>query len=225
MDTASFGEIIQRVSMFFPPFLLALVFHEYSHAWMAQRYGDETASWQGRLTLNPAVHVDIVGTIVFPLLGIIFPGGLLFGWARPVPIDARNFKHYRRGLFWVAAAGPLSNILLGFLAAFVYAAFHRYVPADFSFYAPLDGMLQFLVLINFALAVFNLIPIPPLDGSNIVLSTLSYENTRKFLMIQQYSFFILILLMFSGAFRILQMPIYFLTHLSLGVAGAVFGFA
>jgi Zn-dependent protease len=225
MDAANISEIIQRILIVFPGFLMAIVFHEYGHAWMAQRYGDQTAAWQGRLTLNPAPHIDMFGTILFPLLGIIFPGGLMFGWARPVPIDARNFSHYRKGLFWVSFAGPLSNILLGFISAFVYVGFLKFVPADFSLFTPLKGMLEYLVIINFSLAIFNLIPIPPLDGSNIVLSTLSAENTRRFLVVQQYSFFVLLFLMFSGVFRLLSVPIFMLTNFAFGLAGIVFGFA
>ncbi|NUM89807.1 MAG: site-2 protease family protein, partial [Bdellovibrionales bacterium] len=180
----NFGEIVQRISIFFPAFLIALVFHEFAHAWMANRYGDETAAWRGRLTLNPVAHMDPLGTVLFPLLSISMGSGVFFGWAKPVPIDPRNFRDYRGGLFWVAFAGPLSNIVLGFLSAVVYALFRKYVPLDFAFHDALAAMLEVLVVINFALAVFNLIPLPPLDGSNMVLSFLGYENTRRFLAIQ-----------------------------------------
>lgn len=225
MDSNSLNEIIQRIAVFFPSFLLALVFHEYGHAWMAQRYGDQTAAWRGRLTLNPGAHIDLFGTIIFPVIGMIFPGGVLFGWAKPVPIDPRNFSNYRKGLFWVSFAGPIANILLGFLSAFFYVAYRKFVPTSFSLYAPFEAMLQILVLINFALAIFNLIPIPPLDGSNMVLSRLNALNTQRFMIVQQYSFFILILLLFSGALRIIQIPIYFLANLAIGLAGLAFGFA
>lgn len=219
----NFGEIIQRISIFFPAFLIALVFHEFAHAWMASRYGDETAAWRGRLTLNPLAHMDPLGTVVFPLISIGMSSGIFFGWAKPVPIDPRNFRDYRGGLFWVAFAGPLSNIVLGFASAVVYALFRKYVPVDFSLHEALSSMLEVLVVINFALAVFNLIPIPPLDGSNMVLSFLNYENTRRFLAFQQYSFFLLLFLMMTGALSVVRYPIMILTNLALTVAAAITG--
>ncbi len=217
------GEVIQRISIFFPAFLIALVFHEFAHAWMASRYGDETAAWRGRLTLNPLAHMDPLGTVVFPLISIGMSSGIFFGWAKPVPIDPRNFRDYRGGLFWVAFAGPLSNIVLGFASAVVYALFRKYVPVDFSLHEALSSMLEVLVVINFALAVFNLIPIPPLDGSNMVLSFLNYENTRRFLAFQQYSFFLLLFLMMTGALSVVRYPIMILTNLALTVAAAITG--
>lgn len=219
----NFGEVIQRISIFFPAFLIALVFHEFAHAWMASRYGDETAAWRGRLTLNPLAHMDPLGTVVFPLISIGMSSGIFFGWAKPVPIDPRNFRDYRGGLFWVAFAGPLSNIVLGFASAVVYALFRKYVPVDFSLHEALSSMLEVLVVINFALAVFNLIPIPPLDGSNMVLSFLNYENTRRFLAFQQYSFFLLLFLMMTGALSVVRYPIMILTNLALTVAAAITG--
>lgn len=219
----NFGEVIQRISIFFPAFLIALVFHEFAHAWMASRYGDETAAWRGRLTLNPLAHMDPLGTVVFPLISIGMSSGIFFGWAKPVPIDPRNFRDYRGGLFWVAFAGPLSNIVLGFASAVVYALFRKYVPIDFSLHEALSSMLEVLVVINFALAVFNLIPIPPLDGSNMVLSFLNYENTRRFLAFQQYSFFLLLFLMMTGALSVVRYPIMILTNLALTVAAAITG--
>src|SRR3989344_3915841 len=121
------AEIVQKIAIVYPALLIALVLHEYAHAWVAKRYGDETSAWSGRLTLNPAAHIDLFGTIIFPLIGIAL-GGFIFGWAKPVPIEPRNFRDYRSGLFWVSFAGPLSNILLGFFFAFVMVAFYSYVP-------------------------------------------------------------------------------------------------
>ncbi len=208
-----------------PAFLMALVVHEFAHAWMAEKFGDKTSEWQGRLTLNPAAHIDVFGTIVFPLISIISGANIFFGWAKPVPINPNLFSNYRKGLFWVSFAGPLSNILLGFLTAFGFIAFASFVPESFGFHKAGAEMLQTLLLINFSLAVFNLVPIPPLDGSNMVLSFLGYEASRKFMVIQQYSFYILIFLMISGAFSILRLPILFLASTSLNLAASVFGFA
>lgn len=218
-------EILQRVAIFMPSFLLALVIHEYAHAWMATRFGDKTSEWSGRLTLNPAAHIELFGTIIFPLLSIIMGASIFFGWAKPVPINPNQFSNYRKGLFWVAFAGPLSNILLGFISAFALVAFAKYVPESNGYFQAGASMLQTLLMINFSLAIFNLIPLPPLDGSNMVLSFLGYNASRKFLEIQQYSFFILMFLMFSGAMSAIRYPIIALYNISLNLAGSVFGFA
>jgi Zn-dependent protease len=221
----NFAEAVQRIAAFMPSFLLALVVHEFAHAWMATRFGDKTSEWSGRLTLNPIAHMDPFGTVVFPLMSILLGSPIFFGWAKPVPINPNQFSNYRKGLFWVSFAGPLSNILLGFLTAFAYVAFFAYMPKDSGYYEAGTMMLQSLIVLNFSLAIFNLIPIPPLDGSNIVLSFLDYNASRKFMAIQQYSFMILLFLMFSGAFNLLRFPIVFLAESSIFVASLVFGFA
>lgn len=219
------ASIVQRVVTFMPAFLLALVVHEYAHAWMAHRFGDTTSEYSGRLTLNPLVHMDPLGTVAFPLLSIATGASILFGWAKPVPIDPSRFSHYHKGLFWVAFAGPLSNILLGFFTAFAYVGFQIFVPESFGFHAALKAMLESLLMINFALAIFNLIPIPPLDGSNIVLSFLDDDTAHKYMALQQYSFFFLLFLMFSGALKVIAVPIFFLANFSVSIASYVFGFA
>lgn len=219
------ADILQRVAIFMPAFLFALVIHEFAHAWMATRFGDKTSEWSGRLTLNPAAHIELFGTIIFPLMSIIMGANIFFGWAKPVPINPNQFSNYRKGLFWVAFAGPLSNILLGFASAFALVAFAMYVPKTNGFYEAGLSMLQTLLAINFSLAIFNLIPLPPLDGSNMVLSFLGYNASRKFMEIQQYSFFILIFLMLSGAMSVIRYPIILLYNISLNLAASVFGFA
>ena len=224
MDPIDISQAIQRIAIMMPVFLFALVVHEYAHAWVANKFGDNTSEWQGRLTLNPAAHIDPIGTIALPMISIVF-GGIFFGWAKPVPIDPRLFSNYRKGLFWVAFAGPLSNIIFGFLAAFAYVAFLGFVANTNGFYPAGKQMLEALMMINFSLAIFNLLPIPPLDGSNIVLSFLDYEASRKYMAIQQYSFFILLALMFTGAIRILSIPIILLANLAVNLASHIFGFA
>lgn len=205
------AEIVHKILIMYPALLIALVLHEYAHAWMAKRYGDMTAGWSGRLTLNPSAHMEMFGTVVFPILGIAF-GGFIFGWAKPVPIDPRNFTSFRKGLFWVAFAGPLSNIILGFLFGIIYVAFFVLVDKNFYLYTVIRDMLQAFVFLNFVLAIFNLLPIPPLDGSKMVESFLSYENMRKFESIQQYGFFILIVLLFTGVIQMLLYPVNILAN-------------
>jgi Zn-dependent protease len=219
------AEIIRNIATFMPAFLIALVVHEYAHAWMAHRFGDTTSEYMGRLTLNPAAHIDPLGTIAFPLLSIVTGSSIFFGWAKPVPIDTARFSNYRKGLFWVSFAGPLSNLILGLFTAFALVGFQVFVPETFGFYEGLKAMLFSLLLLNFSLAIFNLIPIPPLDGSNIVLSFLSDSAARHYMAFQQYSFFLLLFLMFSGALRVIAIPIRFLAELSLAIAASVFGFA
>ena len=218
------SQIILRITITFPVFLIALVLHEYAHAWMAKRFGDSTSEWQGRLTLNPAPHIDPIGTIAMPLAGMVF-GGFLIGWAKPVPIDPRNFSSYRRGLFWVAFAGPAMNLILGFISAFLLVIFIMVVPKTFFLFDPFAAMLNTLVLINFMLAIFNLLPIPPLDGSNMIMSQLSGENARRFEAIQPYGLYILLFFLFSGAIQIIITPIYFLKNLSINIATMVLGFS
>src|SRR5690606_11758239 len=153
--------------------------------------------------LNPVAHMDPFGTVAFPLLSIVMGSSIFFGWAKPVPIDPSRFRNYRKGLFWVSFAGPLSNILLGFFTAFALVGFRILVPQGAALQEFGDALLQSLLLINFALAIFNLIPIPPLDGSNIVMSFLNHSAARKFAEFQQYSFFLLLFLMFSGALKVI----------------------
>ena len=220
---ANIAKTVQDIVTFMPAFLLALVVHEFSHAWVANLFGDKTSEWSGRLTLNPAAHIDPLGTIAFPILSIVMGSSIFFGWAKPVPIDSTRFSDYRRGLFWVSFAGPLSNIILGFITAFALVGFRVFVSEQFGFFEAINSMLQSLLILNFSLAIFNLIPIPPLDGSNIVLSFLGYEASRKFIQFQQFSFYILLFLMFSGAMRFISIPILFMAQGSMALAAQVFG--
>lgn len=220
-----FVEILRNLLTFMPAFLFALVVHEYAHAWMASKFGDTTSEWSGRLTMNPAAHIDPIGTLAFPMISIALGSSIFFGWAKPVPIDPRQFSSYRKGLFWVAFAGPLSNILTGFIAAFLLVAFTFFVPRESGFYEGGRAMLESFLLLNFSLAIFNLLPVPPLDGSNIVLSFLSYNASRKFMEYQQYASIFLLFLIFTGSLSFLGVPILGLANLSLKLAGSVFGFA
>ncbi len=213
IDLVSFGmlcamdflPIIKTLSLALPGFLLAIVCHEAGHALMALRYGDDTAKLQGRLSLNPAVHYDLVGTVIFPMIGIML-GGVPFGWAKPVPVDPRRFKNMKSGMFWVSFAGPLANILLMILSAFLYAFIYTQVPATFGLKGQFLGMLEYSVFINILLAVFNLIPFPPLDGSKMVSTFLDYEAARKYEELQRYSFIFILILWFTPIFSYMIRP-------------------
>jgi Zn-dependent protease len=194
------NSILFNIAESLPGFLLAIVTHEAAHAWMAYRFGDSTAKNQGRLSLNPAVHYDPWGTIFFPLLAA-FTNFAMIGWARPVPIEIRNFKDLRRGIFWVSFAGPLSNILLGTLSALILALIATKVSSNWGFYTISIRMLRYSVFINFILAFFNLIPLPPLDGSKMVSSFLKGQILVKYEKFAQYTpviFIVVMALSFMG---------------------------
>ncbi|MCF8057747.1 MAG: site-2 protease family protein [Bacteriovoracaceae bacterium] len=198
-------EFIYHLAISLPGFLLAIVFHEFAHARVALWFGDDTAERQGRLTLNPIVHADPVGTLLFPLIGAAM-GGVMFGWARPVPVDPRRFKNVKHGVFWVSFAGPGANIILSVLSALIFAIVFVYVPQDFKFYRILTEMLRSSILINLVLAVFNLIPFPPLDGSKMVTSFLDYNQARKYEELGRYSMVFILILWFTNIFSYLMLP-------------------
>lgn len=206
--------------LFFVPFLFALCFHEFAHGWVARLKGDRTAESMGRLTLNPLAHADPIGTIALPLIAIVthIP---LFGWAKPVPVDPRNFRNPRVDMFWVAAAGPLSNILLAFLGALGLTAFFIAAPsllsggeraltdfrADFpGSYAALRMLIAFLQ-INLVLALFNLIPIHPLDGAKVLARFLPYQANRWLEEKQQVLSLALLLVVVMGGLSIMSVPV------------------
>lgn len=192
-----FRDAIFNVAQSLPGFLLAIVAHEAAHAWMANLFGDATAKNQGRLTLNPAAHYDPIGTILFPLIGA-FTGSMMIGWARPVPIEIRNFKKLRAGIFWVSFAGPLCNLILGVLSALFLALIATKVSSDWGYYTISIRVLRYSIYINFMLAFFNLIPLPPLDGSKMISSFLRGHALKKYEDFAQYTPMIFIMVLLLG---------------------------
>jgi len=171
--------------------LISVSFHEYSHGWVAARLGDPTPRYSGRLTLNPLAHIDLFGTVIMPiLLLVVSRGTFAFGYAKPVPINPYHFKNPKRDLRLVGAAGPGANIALALLLTFVLK----------TGVFPLANILVWGIMINLILAVFNLVPIPPLDGSKIVASLLPNRMAVNYLKMETYGFFIIILLIATGFF-------------------------
>ena len=152
--------MVESFLLLAPPILLAITFHEYAHGWTAMKFGDPTAKMMGRLTLNPLVHLDPIGTLMLFLVH--------FGWAKPVPVDPRYFSDPKRQMLWVALAGPVANMILAFFSGILIIGF---ASSNFMFSsntALIGNMLVYSLQINLALAVFNMLPIPPLDGSKIL---------------------------------------------------------
>jgi len=186
-------------------FFFAIVIHECAHAWMASRCGDNTARYAGRITLNPLPHIDPIGTIILPLLLILSGSSFVIGWAKPVPINPLNFNNPRADLVRVGASGPLSNIGLAIGSSFLVWIF-SYLPVG-EIKNSIIIILLFSVLINLLLAVFNLLPIPPLDGSQILSGLLPDHLARRYETFSRYGFIIIFLLLLTGLLWAIILPI------------------
>ncbi|MGD8843359.1 MAG: site-2 protease family protein [Gammaproteobacteria bacterium] len=197
--------LVQQIAAWVLPVLLAITVHETAHGWVALHFGDRTAQMQGRLTLNPIRHIDPVGTILVPGLMLLLPGGFVFGWAKPVPVDWRNFQHPKRDMAWVAAAGPASNLVMGLIWALL-ARLALMLPADNWAKAPLLFMGVAGVFINTILMVLNLLPLPPLDGGRVLTGLLPRAWAYRFARIEPYGFMILLVLLMSGLLSKVMWP-------------------
>jgi Zn-dependent protease len=213
---------IATIAIQFAVLLFSLSIHEASHAWMADRLGDYTARYLGRVTLNPIPHIDPIGTIVFPLLQffINFP---LIGWAKPVPINPIHLRNPQRDQIFISLAGPVSNLLAGFIAfgilvvlklswpaarGFIeYMTFVGHIPGNQSILAPILGILYYAMVINVLLAIFNIIPIPPLDGHWILYGLLPASAAATLERFGSYGFILLYALMFFGVFKFILIPV------------------
>jgi Zn-dependent protease len=192
----------------FPVLLLALSVHESAHAWMADRCGDPTARLLGRVTLNPIPHIDLVGTILLPLF-MLLTNIPLIGWAKPVPVNSMHFRHPSRDEILVSVAGPASNLLLAIALYILYVAAQLgglFTAIPRSFAEPLYLLLYIGVSINVLLLIFNLIPIPPLDGSHVLENLLPYNARQRYLQLAHYGWLLLLVLLWVGVFRIILLP-------------------
>ena len=172
--------------------LFSVIVHEVMHGVVALKFGDHTAQNAGRLTLNPIPHIDLFGTILLPALLILTGSPILFGWAKPVPVNPLNFKNIRKGELFVSAAGILANFGLAIGAALLY---HLLNALPQTFPALVGALLRFTITINLVLGVFNLFPIPPLDGSKVLLSQLPYNLAKEYQKLERYGFLLLLILM------------------------------
>jgi Zn-dependent protease len=212
-------EIGMKLGLRFVPFLFALCFHEYAHGIVAKWRGDNTAEQLGRLTLNPMAHADLIGTLILPNSSIVFGLPIFFGWAKPVPVNSRNLKNVRTDMFWIALAGPASNIFL----ALVTTVF-MFVATRFSFLGEYATsvflMAEMFILINLFLAIFNILPVHPLDGGKVLARFLPASINYKLEQNEQISSIILMMLIFTGMLGVLAIPVKYLFHLMIHLSGA-----
>ncbi len=198
--------LVQQVSVWALPVLAAIILHEIAHGLVAYRLGDSTAKDAGRLTLNPVPHIDPFGTVVLPLLLIAAHSPFLFGYARPVPVDFRRLRHPKRDMILVAAAGPLTNIVLAVISAVIFRTIlGLHLPADGAWtgtliagLTPMAMMARNSVVFNVVLAVFNLLPILPLDGGRVLTGLLPLRQAIAFSRLERYGMMIVLLLMMTN---------------------------
>lgn len=202
--------LVQTIAIYALPVIFAITLHEAAHGYVAKHFGDLTAYAEGRVSLNPLRHIDLVGTVAVPLallaISKLFAGsGILFGWAKPVPVNFSNLRHPKRDMLWVAAAGPFSNLAMALLWAF--AVKIGISMPDNHFALPLALMGAAGVFINAIIMVLNLMPLPPLDGGRILVSLLPHRLAYNVSRVEPYGFIILIVMLFSGVLGMILWPV------------------
>jgi len=214
----NFDQLIQTIALAAIPVLFAITLHEAAHGYVARHFGDLTAHQQGRITLNPLRHIDPVGTIMLPLL-TLWMGGILFGWAKPVPVNFAALRNPKRDMLWVAIAGPASNLVMamGWALLFKIAWLN---PSNY-FAEPLLGMAEWGIKINIVLMVLNMLPLPPLDGGRVAVSMLPHRQSYQLSKIEPYGIFILIFMAITPVLGWILLPpirlVYQLLSLLFGI--------
>ncbi|UCV13429.1 site-2 protease family protein [Quatrionicoccus australiensis] len=216
---ADLNAIIQTIAIAALPVIFAITLHEAAHGYVARHFGDPTAWLAGRITLNPLRHIDLVGTIIIPVVILLFSGGsFLFGYAKPVPVDFNRLRHPKRDMLWVAIAGPAANLFMAFCWAFMLKLAWALPVNDYT--VPLSEMSKTGIIVNCVLMVLNLLPLPPLDGGRIAVSLLPHRLAWKFAQLERWGFPILLLLMFTGILNTIMSP---LVILSARIIESIFG--
>jgi Zn-dependent protease len=218
------SNLVQTVAIYALPVLFAITLHEAAHGYVARHFGDLTAHAQGRISLNPARHIDLVGTILVPIVILLVSkfagaGGLLFGWAKPVPVNYSALRRPKQNMMWVAAAGPASNLAMALGWAAVLKLCESFPPGDFA--TPLRLMSLAGIEVNVVLLVLNLLPILPLDGGRIVASLLPARMSWQYSRLEPLGFPILFVLLFTGVLGVILGP---MVRGSFDAIGSVFGF-
>jgi len=225
-----FAQYIQVAAVMAPPIIFSIILHEVAHGWVAEKFGDTTARSMGRLTLNPLPHIDLMGTILLPLFLILIVSKFLFGWAKPVPVNFRNLRNPKHDMIYVAGAGPATNLILALIFTLIYTVlvlsspslkvvFHIFIStlkipswgdhSAVSFLAtPLVLMAGTGVVINILLMLFNLIPVPPLDGGRIMVGILPQKKAVALAKVEPYGMLILVLIIMSGILNFTIWPIF-----------------
>ncbi len=212
--------LIQRIVVWILPVVFAITVHEVAHGWVAKKFGDNTASNLGRLTLNPIKHIDLVGTIILPALLLISFTGYIFGWAKPVPVNPMNFKKPRQNMAIVALAGPVSNLLMAVAWALIMRLGVMIYTQSEIIGQPLIYTGIAGISINLVLALINLIPIPPLDGGRIIAGILPIKWAYYYNYLERFGFIILLVLLFSGGLNvILGYPLFILQQWFFALGG------
>lgn len=197
--------MIEYLTVALIPMVLAITVHEASHAFAANHFGDSTAKSLGRMTLNPVKHIDIIGTLLIPALTVIM-GGFFFGWAKPVPVNANNLREPKSDMFWVSAAGPMSNLVMAFIWGWIVL-----IPEAISAWQPelahfIALMARVGVIMNLSLMALNLLPIPPLDGAKLVDRFLTAKWSNLWAKVESYGLWIILILAFTNILGILMFP-------------------
>jgi Zn-dependent protease len=195
---------IQYFTISIIPVLLAITVHEAAHGYAAKHFGDKTAYFLGRITLNPIKHIDPIGTVVIPGMLLLLSAPFLFGWAKPVPVNFSNLNNPKKDMMWVALAGPASNLVMAIIWAIILGLFKS---SGASYALFIIGMAQVGIMINLVLMLLNLLPIPPLDGGRMAVSLLPSPWSYKLASIERYGMFILIFLIVSGLLSAILLPL------------------